>query len=47
LVKGLEMSFSIYNLFDKKYSHPAESYYRMDAIEQDGRTFRFKLTYGF
>lgn len=47
LVRGLEMSFSIYNLFDKKYSQPVGSNYRMDAIEQDGRTFRFKLTYEF
>lgn len=48
ILKGLEVSFSVYNLFDKKYSYPASNeHYPINTIEQDGRTFRFKVTYGF
>lgn len=49
-VKGLELSFSAYNLFDKKYADPTTpdlSAGGLDALPQDGRTFRFKLTYRF
>lgn len=47
LFKALEVSGSIYNLFDKKYEDPGSEEHRQDAIEQDGRTFRIKLTYAF
>jgi iron complex outermembrane receptor protein len=47
LVKNLEFSASIYNLFDTKYSDPVSSDYIQAAIEQNGRTFRVKLTYRF
>jgi outer membrane receptor for ferrienterochelin and colicins len=48
IVKRLEFSASVYNLFDKIYSDPGSpSEYRQDAIEQNGRTFRVKLTYSF
>jgi iron complex outermembrane receptor protein len=47
LLKGLEFSGSIYNLFDKKYGDPGGAELRQDVIEQDGRTFRIKLTYKF
>ncbi|HWR90237.1 MAG TPA: TonB-dependent receptor, partial [Dissulfurispiraceae bacterium] len=47
IVKGLEVSASIYNLFDKKYHDPASTEHRMDSIEQDGRNYRIKLTYAF
>lgn len=40
LVEGLEVSASIYNLFDRRYSDPVAGDFRQDAIEQDGRTFR-------
>jgi outer membrane receptor for ferrienterochelin and colicins len=46
-LKGLEMSASIYNLFDQKYSDPGGGEHWQDKIEQDGRTFRVKLTYRF
>jgi len=49
-VKGLEVSASVYNLFDKKYFDPTTpdlSAAGLDALQQDGRTFRFKLTYRF
>jgi outer membrane receptor protein involved in Fe transport len=47
LIKGLEMSANVYNLFNKKYSYPGGPEHVMDTIEQDGRTYRVKLTYRF
>jgi iron complex outermembrane receptor protein len=47
LVKNLEFSASLYNLFDQKYSDPATRFHVQDVIEQNGRTFRVKLTYRF
>ncbi len=47
LVKGLELSASVYNLFDKRYDDPSTPFHRQDLIEQDGRAFRVKLTYRF
>ena len=47
LIKGLELSGSVYNLFDKKYADPAGREHLMDTIPQDGRSFRVKLTYAF
>jgi len=47
LIKNLEFSASFYNLFDTRYSDPVSSDYKQDAIRQDGRTFRLKLTYHF
>lgn len=44
---GLELSGSAYNLFDTKYSDPGGDEHKQDSIEQDGRTFRVKLTYRF
>jgi iron complex outermembrane receptor protein len=47
LIKGFEISASIYNLFDKKYSDPTGEEHIQTAIPQDGRSFWFKVTYGF
>ncbi|TAK99302.1 MAG: TonB-dependent receptor, partial [Verrucomicrobia bacterium] len=47
LVKNLEFSASLYNIFDKKFSDPVSPDYLQDTIQQDGRTFRVKLTYHF
>ncbi len=47
LVKNLEMSASIYNLLDCHYSDPASQFHVQDIIEQDGRSYRFNLTYHF
>lgn len=47
LLKGLEISGSVYNLFDKKYRDPGSGEHRQDSLEQDGRSFRCKLTYTF
>lgn len=47
ILKGLEVSGSIYNLFNQKYSVPGAGEHRQDTIEQDGTTFRIKMTYRF
>jgi outer membrane receptor for ferrienterochelin and colicins len=47
LVKNLELSAGVYNLLDRKYADPASRFHRQDIIQQDGRTFRLRLTYRF
>lgn len=47
LIQGLDLSFSIYNVFDKGYADPASEEHVQNSIEQDGRSFRLKLTYRF
>ncbi len=46
-VKGLELSASLYNILDTRYKDPVGAELRQNGIEQDGRAFRVKLTYGF
>jgi outer membrane receptor for ferrienterochelin and colicins len=47
LAKGLELSASLYNLFDRTYADPSTPFHLQNIIERDGRTFRAKLTYKF
>ncbi len=47
LIKNLEFSASLYNVLDRKYSDPASRFHVQDLIEQDGRSFRLKLTYRY
>jgi iron complex outermembrane receptor protein len=47
VVKNVELSAGIYNLFDKKYRDPASPDFAQELNPQDGRTFRVKLTYKF
>lgn len=47
LAPGLDLSFSVYNLFDNKYGDPGAEEHRQNMIEQNGRNFRLKLTYRF
>jgi iron complex outermembrane receptor protein len=47
IVKGLELSASVYNLFDVDYGYPGGSEHVQDVIKQDGTSFRIKLTYRF
>lgn len=47
LIKGIEVSMSVYNLFDQTYEDPASLEHTQRAIEQDGIGFRLKLTYKF
>ncbi len=47
---GWEVSASVFNLFDRRYSDPAAldiAVPSRDRIEQDGRTFRIKAVYHF
>jgi len=43
----LELSASIYNIFDKQYEDPASEEHIQNSIAQDGRVFRVKAIYGF
>ncbi|NOT54720.1 MAG: TonB-dependent receptor [Deltaproteobacteria bacterium] len=47
LIKGLEVSGSVFNLFDEAYGDPGSGEHRQEVIEQDGRTFWLKLKYAF
>ncbi|HOJ42603.1 MAG TPA: TonB-dependent receptor, partial [Syntrophorhabdaceae bacterium] len=47
IIKGLEISGTIYNVLDKKYGFPGSGEHIQQVIEQDGRCFRLKLTYLF
>lgn len=47
MLPGLELSASIYNLFDKRYGDPGSTEHRQDLIQQDGTVFRIKLSYSF
>jgi outer membrane receptor for ferrienterochelin and colicins len=47
IVKGLEISATIYDLFDETYGDPSTPFHSEDIIYQDGRSFRLKLTYRF
>lgn len=46
--RSLDFSLGIYNLLDNRYSDPAGAdSYPIKSIEQNGRTFRIKLSYTF
>jgi outer membrane receptor protein involved in Fe transport len=45
LGKHVDVSASIYNLLDKKYSDPSSGDTVQQAIPQDGRSFRLKMTW--
>lgn len=45
LGRGFDLSASFHNLFDTAYAHPGSEEHIQDAIRQDGRSFRIKLTY--
>ena len=47
IVEGLEISASVYNLFDEKYEYPSSVELEQNTIEQDGLSFRLKATYRF
>lgn len=47
IVKGLEGSMSVYNLFDKEYADPGSTEHVQDSLPREGRSFRMKLTYRF
>ncbi len=47
IIKNLEFSGSVYNLFNKKYGDPGSGDQTPDIIQQDGREYRLKLTCRF
>jgi outer membrane receptor for ferrienterochelin and colicins len=47
LGKHLDLSGSVYNVFNKKYFDPGRPEDPEDSIQQDGRNFRIKLTSRF
>lgn len=47
IFKTLEVSGGVFNLFNKEYEDPGGEEHVQDTIEQDGRTFRIKVTYAF
>ncbi len=48
LVKDMELSASLYNLFDIRYADPGgQEHLPLDQIAQDGRSFRLKLSYRY
>ena len=47
IIKKLEFSGSIYNLFNNKYGDPVAEEHRQDIIQQNGREYRLKLTCRF
>ena len=44
---SVEASVGVYNVFDRRHADPASYEIRQDALAQDGRTYRLKLTYAF
>lgn len=47
IAPGVEASASIYNLFDQRYADPGGEEHRQDAIIQDGRSVRVRMTWSF
>ena len=47
LLDGLDLSASVYNLFDKNYADPSGWIHLQDLIPRVGRAFRLKLVYRF
>ena len=45
LRQGLDLSASVYNLFDKRYADSGGLEHLQTSIPQDGRSFRLKLSY--
>lgn len=46
-LSGLEVSGSVYNLFDERYRDPAGYPLSVNSVLQDGRSLRLKLSYDF
>jgi outer membrane receptor protein involved in Fe transport len=44
---GLDVSLAVFNLFDKRYAQPGATTNWQNEFEQDGRSVRIQLVYGF
>jgi len=47
VMKGMDVSLSLFNVFDTRYAYVGGSGTIQDLIEQDGRSLHLKLTYRF
>lgn len=47
LMEQCDVSFSIYNLFDRQYDDPGATEHRQDALPQPGRAYRIKVSRSF
>jgi len=47
LINGVEVTASVFNLFDERYGDPGSTEHRQNVITQDGRTFWIKLKHSF
>jgi iron complex outermembrane receptor protein len=47
VTRNLDLSASVYNAFDKRYYDPGAQQHVQDALQQDGRNLRAKLTWTF
>ena len=47
LIPNLEVSASVYNLFDTRLDDPVSQDFLQDSIRHAGRTFGVKFTYRF
>jgi iron complex outermembrane receptor protein len=47
VMKDMDISFGIYNLFNTRYYHPAWGDNELDSVEQNGRSFLFNMRYRF
>ncbi|MBT2795335.1 TonB-dependent receptor plug domain-containing protein [Paraburkholderia strydomiana] len=47
LIRGADVSFSVYNLTDKRYADPVGPGFTQETVTQQSRTFLFKAIYGF
>jgi iron complex outermembrane receptor protein len=47
ILKGWELSASLYNAFNQKYADPGGNGLAEDVLFQDGRSFRIKVGYRF
>jgi iron complex outermembrane receptor protein len=47
LARNLDLTASVYNVFDKRFYDPGAQQNVQDAIQQDGRAFRAKLVWTF
>jgi iron complex outermembrane receptor protein len=47
LLKNLDFSGSVYNIFNEHYADPSSRFHLQDQIPSEGRSYRVKLTYRF
>jgi len=47
IVRGVDLSANLYNVFDRAYSDPVSTDFLQEVIPQDGRTFQLKLSARF